>query len=72
MRNCELLFNLSILVILLGIYSSSLSEIPNELITNLEITLFQNITLSGESQIYTNENFTSHKFFNIISLNKKI
>ena len=65
MRNCELLFNLSILVILLGICSSSLSEIPNELITNLEITLFQNITLSGESQIYTNENFTSHKFFKI-------
>ena len=71
MRICELLFKLYIFFIFLGICSSSLSEIPDDLITTLQIAEFKNITISGESQIYTNQNFPSHKFFKIDFLSIK-
>ena len=65
MKISELLFKLYILFFFLIISCSSLSTIPEDLITNLKITEFKNITISGESEIFTNENFPSHKFFKV-------
>ena len=71
MKICELLFKFYILFIFLGICTSALSPIPDDLITNLEVTEFKNISISGESQIFTNQNFPSHKFFKINFLSIK-
>ena len=44
---------------------SSLSEIPENLITTITIPEFKNLIITNESHIFTNDIFTSHKFFKI-------
>ena len=63
MKISELLFKFYICFILTEICLSSVSPIPENLINNIEITEFRNTTITGESEIFTNEIFPSHKFF---------
>ena len=65
MKISELLFKFYIYIILIEICLSSISPIPENLINNIEITEFKNTTISGDSEIFTNENFPSHKFFKL-------
>ena len=65
MKISELLFKFYICIILTKICISSISPIPENLINNIEITEFKNTTISGDSEIFTNENFPSHKFFKL-------
>ena len=65
MKISELLFKFYICFILTEICLSSVSPIPENLINTIEITEFKNTTISGESEIFTNEIFPSHKFFKL-------
>ena len=65
MKICELLFKFYIFVILLKISFSALSTIPENLITSVKISEFKNMSYTGESEIFTNENYPSIKFFKI-------
>ena len=65
MKICELLFKFYIFFILLKISFSALSTIPENLITSVKISEFKNMSYTGESEIFTNENYPSIKFFKI-------
>ena len=65
MKIIRLLFVFYILSIFLPVSSSSLSNIPEDLITTIKLSELKNTTIKGESKIYTNNIFPVYKFFKI-------
>ena len=65
MKIIRLLFVFYILSIFLPVSRSSLSNIPEDLITTIKISELKNTTIKGESKIYTNNIFPVYRFFKI-------
>ena len=65
MKFVGLLFEFYIILFVSKICIFSAAPIPENLITTITLSELKNKTIEGESEVFTNENFPSHKFFKI-------
>ena len=65
MKFFGLLYKFYIILFISKICLSSTSPIPENLITTITLSELKNETITDESEVFTNENFNSHKFFKI-------
>ena len=65
MKFVGLLFEFYIILFVSKICTFSAAPIPENLITTITLSELKNNTIEGESEVFTNENFPSHKFFKI-------